>query len=44
MPTYLRETIKEVMVAYNKAHEAWVLEYGNDNDFNAWFTKQVMGR
>ena len=37
------ETIRELMNKFNEYRAKWVATYGNDNGFNDWFTKQVLG-
>ena len=35
------EAFKELMEKYNENRAAWVQKFGNDNGFDAWFTKEV---
>ena len=35
------ETLKEMMDKYSEYRAKWIGEYGNDQGFNEWFTKQI---
>lgn len=40
------EAIAELMTKYNEARAMWIEKMGNkfsEEEFHAWFTKQVMG-
>ena len=40
------EAIAEMMTKYNEARAMWIEKMGDkfyENEFHAWFTKQVMG-
>ena len=35
------EAIQELMTTYTASRTTWLREHGNDNGFDAWFTRQV---
>jgi hypothetical protein len=36
-----RETIREIMAAWEKYRPLWMAKFGNDEGFADWFTKTI---
>jgi len=39
--TELQKTFKEVMDKYDEYRVKWIAQFGTDDGFDNWFTKQV---
>lgn len=37
-----RETIREIMTAYDKYRQLWITKFGTDEGFDDWFRKQTI--
>jgi hypothetical protein len=38
-----KETLREIMAAYDEYRTKWIEQNGSDAGFNEWFTKQIIG-
>ena len=41
MTTTITEAIKEIMKQYDEKRAEWIIKYGNDEGFDAYFNTQV---